>query len=341
VRLLLVGLTGNQREGGEGRLLADIEKLRADLERSVREACLAKAERVRHEQPELPLPTEATIETFSRWISTEAAPVANASLSIPEGAFAPGASRLVGMPDMPESLEWPCHNSRPLAFLAQIDLASLPPGIDWPAPKRGWLYFFLGANRDGIDVGNVDASPHRTLYFDGDVSMLTPRRPPDGIVIPHEFAKAVPYALSFELGLSVPMGKAGEVSTPWERFQNMGSLDLGYLLLDTKPAVIDDRKDRMFGLPRHDQIDDCQVQAAAIAAGYGSLLRLAMTPLLRREARHWSALFSLGSHRYRDAGRGSNISHFNWHDAQTFRVLVDQRRSRTGDFSRTFIYVSD
>jgi hypothetical protein len=172
---------------------------------------------------------------------------------------------------MPDNFDGPITGAE---LLAQIDLASLPARVDWPAPRRGWLYFFLGANPDGVEVGDVDASPNRTLYFDGDVSKLRTRRPPDGTITPPKFENAVPYFVSFELGLSVPMRMVGAVATSWNRFPNLDVLDLGRLLLGTKPAVIHESRDRMFGLPRHDQIDDSQFQAAATAAGYGSVMHL-------------------------------------------------------------------
>lgn len=253
-----------------------LDQLRTDLFTSVKAAGLKQARQIRDGGEGLPLPTETTIEEFSRWISASAEPVANANLSISAGEFAPGASRVAGTPDMPDGLEWPQHRAAPLAFLAQIDLAALPAGIDWPAPSRGWLYFFLGANPNGIEVGDVDASPHRILYFGGDVSELKPRQPPAGVVIPFEFKNAVPYSISFELGLSVPMGKAGAACEPWEEgFADIASLDLGALLLDSNPAIIREAKDRMFGLPRDDQNDDCRFQAAATTAGFGSVMHLA------------------------------------------------------------------
>src|ERR1700722_2345679 len=201
--------------------MLELEQLRADLHASVKAACLAEASRLAGEQPNLSPPADATILEFPRCISPSAAPVANAHLAIHTGQFAPGASRLVAPPDMPDGLAWPQHMGTPLAFLAQIDLASLPGGIDWPVPRRGWLYFFLGANPNGVEVGDLDASPNRTLYFGGDESELRTRQAPDGTDVPIELEKAVPYAVTFELGLSVPMGMSGARDTPWHRFAKM------------------------------------------------------------------------------------------------------------------------
>jgi hypothetical protein len=220
---------------------------------------------------------------------------------------------------MPGRLTWPQHNGRPLAFLAQIDLATLPKDVEWPVPRKGWLYFFLGANPDGIEADDADASPNHTLYFGGDVSELRTRHAPDGTVIPFEFSKAVPYAVTFELGLSVPMGMAGAVDTPWHRFAKISSLDLGNLLLDRNPPVIREHRDRMFGLPRHDQISNSQVQAAATMAGHASdtgenplsrpFAKLFGRMKARREAPHWCSLFSLGSHLHGSTGWGDGTWH--------------------------------
>ena len=356
-----------------GHRVSVLDGLRSDLSESVRRACLAAAERIAREQPTQALPTDATIHEFAQWISDSAVPVANANLALHAGDFSIGASRLVGAPDMPDLLEWPHHDGRPLAFLAQIDLASLPHEIEWPVPKRGWLYLFLGIGSDGIVVGDADASAHRMLYFGGDVSELRRRRLPEGVALPDEFKNAAPYSISFELGLSVPLGRDGELSSPWEnRFAGLASLDPARILLDSKPKVITEAKDNMFGFPREGQNYDCQFQAAATVAGHGSVMHLVghtaasylkqtvgarrppspdllerldrmnteMAALLQ-EAPYWRALLSVGSRLYGGTGRGDGVWHFCWWDAQTLRVLVDERRSRLGDFSHSFIYVTD
>ncbi len=57
-----------------------------------------------------------------------------------------GASRLGGQPDVPESFNWPYRAEKPLAFLAQLNLADfahLDCGLD--LPKSGTLLFFYDA----------------------------------------------------------------------------------------------------------------------------------------------------------------------------------------------------
>lgn len=62
------------------------------------------------------------------------------------GGTAVGASKLGGLPDLPDSLEWPTRDSAPLAFIAQLNLAELAAqDPDHRLPPAGWLYFFYDA----------------------------------------------------------------------------------------------------------------------------------------------------------------------------------------------------
>jgi hypothetical protein len=54
-----------------------------------------------------------------------------------------GASRVGGAPDLPRHIEWPRHHDRPLAFLAQLDLAEISTQTGWlPLPRTGYLWCF-------------------------------------------------------------------------------------------------------------------------------------------------------------------------------------------------------
>lgn len=54
-----------------------------------------------------------------------------------------GESKLGGLPDLPEGVEWPRRDGRPLAFLAQLSMADVPRAEGEPAlPRRGLLSIF-------------------------------------------------------------------------------------------------------------------------------------------------------------------------------------------------------
>src|SRR5688572_7468822 len=68
--------------------------------------------------------------------------------SKPSLKLARGASRVGGLPDLPASVEWPVgidRKGKPAGharFVAQFDLAEIPPLNDLPLPRQGHLWFF-------------------------------------------------------------------------------------------------------------------------------------------------------------------------------------------------------
>ncbi len=87
------------------------------------------------------------LELYSPSATVNSKKLGKRGWSQPEVAHAPalGASRLGGWPDLPAQTEWPRSNGRPMAFLAQLNLAeacSAQP--DLRLPKQGLLSFFLG-----------------------------------------------------------------------------------------------------------------------------------------------------------------------------------------------------
>lgn len=88
---------------------------------------------------------------------------------VPGTVAALGASRLGGLPDLPEGTPWPTWTDptagvRPMAFFAQVDLAGLSEHLDVPLPADGLLLFFCdfdftggGPGVMGLEEGDVDA----------------------------------------------------------------------------------------------------------------------------------------------------------------------------------------
>lgn len=87
-----------------------------------------------------------------------------------------GRSHVGGLPDLPAQAGWPCDREGcPLHFLAQVDLAELPPGAEQPAdlPRQGTLLFF--ARMD--ETLDFEGDPVRVM-FDPD-STGRPSEPPE------------------------------------------------------------------------------------------------------------------------------------------------------------------
>lgn len=81
-------------------------------------------------------------------------------------------SKICGEPNLPATVAWPCHKGRPLAFIAQIDLAELPrhEALSW-LPGKGMLFFFAGYDfhktadeEEWRDEGEWSEEVYRVFY---------------------------------------------------------------------------------------------------------------------------------------------------------------------------------
>jgi uncharacterized protein YwqG len=61
-------------------------------------------------------------------------------------------NRLGGKPNLPKELAWPTWRKEPLAFVAQLDLATLPEVPGLPLPRTGSLSFFFEGRRERLGL---------------------------------------------------------------------------------------------------------------------------------------------------------------------------------------------
>ena len=78
-----------------------------------------------------------------------------------------GTSKIGGQPDLPMYTEWPVWRGKPLAFVAQINLADLPQ-YDFLSilPDKGILSFFYDAEQEAWGFEPEDREGWRVLYFE-------------------------------------------------------------------------------------------------------------------------------------------------------------------------------
>lgn len=85
--------------------------------------------------------------------------------AVDEAKLAPGASKLGGLPDLPEGTAWPAWNGTPLGLVAQIQLADVHA---YPAarelPDSGWLYFFYDGRQQAYGDKPEDRGAWQVLY---------------------------------------------------------------------------------------------------------------------------------------------------------------------------------
>jgi len=88
--------------------------------------------------------------------------------------FPVGSSKLGGLPDFPLGVQWPVYKDRPLALMAQLNMAEVAPhDVARVLPNSGMLYFFYDMVDQpwGYDPANRDA--WRVIYCAEGRSALT------------------------------------------------------------------------------------------------------------------------------------------------------------------------
>ena len=73
-------------------------------------------------------------------------------------------SRLGGRPNLPKGFDWPIWREEPLAFVAQLDLATLPEVPDLPLPRTGALFFFFEGGENSWGFSSEDRGSSCVLY---------------------------------------------------------------------------------------------------------------------------------------------------------------------------------
>jgi len=112
-----------------------------------------------------------------------------------EETVAIGSSKMGGVPDLPDSFEYPIYKGNPLHFIAQFNLSDLQNvGMDHNLPKTGMLYFFSIENYFEEDVDPTKAG--RVLYYDISVEQLCRANETQ--------AKYTQCAITFELTYKLP-----------------------------------------------------------------------------------------------------------------------------------------
>lgn len=76
----------------------------------------------------------------------------------------PPVTRLGGRPNLPPELAWPEWQSEPLAFIAQLDLDTLPKLENLPLPDHGALFFFYAGSEKAWGGTPESVGCTRVLY---------------------------------------------------------------------------------------------------------------------------------------------------------------------------------
>jgi uncharacterized protein YwqG len=202
-----------------------------------------------------------------------------------------GASKLGGLPDLPDEIEWPTFNNLPLGFIGQINLSEASPfDLEEELPKSGMLYFFYDGQAQSWGYDPKDRGSSRVLFYDGTTSALKPRKTPDGLPAESDFLSQ---AVQLE---AVP------ILPGWESIW-IDRLALTEMERDAYISVLDELKPQaplhwLLGHPDQVQGDmqlECQLVTNGIYCGDTTGYQDPRRAVLEKAATEWRLLLQVDS----------------------------------------------
>jgi len=202
-----------------------------------------------------------------------------------ERAIAIGASKLGGLPDLPPDMQWPYYHDRPLYFVAQINFAEVAAyDVEKVLPSSGVAYFFYD---DTWYEDNLTTMFNlgRTLFFEGDLSLLKRTDAPYSVVWPA-------CSVSFENDMTLP--PASWQGHPWfdssEVYTRLNTQDT-YLEIPWAMSIFADSK-----LPRHRLLGHPDpIQGNVFAEAQQELTKEASWEEANEQTPTWTLLFQIDS----------------------------------------------
>lgn len=276
-----------------------------------------------------------------------------------------GASRIGGLPDLPAEQLWPqarWGENTLMGFVAQINLADLPPIAGDPLPREGLLSFFADCAGSGWEVDV------KVLFFRPGTRLSRRREPPeevdmavmvDGGTDPdlrfyRPFGISMRRALSFdtrEIGADLTMAihkalgqDVDRIQAFWSRFDGATGDDTRILgapiAFGDRPAIECYLEQKGLQILRYKYgISRAEVERFVESARAGGdpavitfceAMAAAHASWARHEAAHvaaaqaWRPLFQLGS--VFEAGMG-------WNDAGVLRFMIHDQSLQQGRFA--------
>ncbi|RNB64738.1 DUF1963 domain-containing protein [Brevibacillus borstelensis] len=245
-----------------------------------------------------------------------------------EHALPSGASKICGMPDLPAGESWPYWRSYPLSFIAQINLAELPPLADPILPKQGLLLFFYAASAMYGVKGFYDTHQTAKVLYVPDTAGIELIRtaPPEELEDCDPEAVFSPASVSFLTEWTIPPGESADIAglgMSWST--NREDYDLYWDVFgrrfDEKFQHPDDMKNRLLGCPDPMQ-GDMQVHCVRLLEGAD---RKSEEDLLAR-ASQWRLLFQVDSE--------DDKTGMMWEDVGRLYFWIEQDALERLDFSR-------
>jgi len=202
-----------------------------------------------------------------------------------------GVSKIGGLPDLPETCQWPTWQNIHLSFLCQINLHDLAVySCCNTLPSVGWLYFFYDPEQRTWGFDPKDRGSWCVIYHNGACSDLTRREYPSD---EHEIY--TPCCISHCETLSLPGWNDSDI----ENLLNDEELDCYRDFMDESISLYpNNTKHQVLGVPNSLQGDmqlECQLVANGVYCGDANAYQDSRRKTLEAGKEDWHLLFQLDS----------------------------------------------
>jgi len=140
---------------------------------------------------------ESSIEIRTRRVGSGARRILSRIGVLEEPRLDIGVSRIGGLPDLPEGVEWPRWKGTPMSFVAQLNMSAVAAyDTGGLLPHEGILYFFF----------HMHSQPPtgvcgRVLYYEGSTSLLRRTLPPPELPKQERYIEC---DVGFSMGTTLP-----------------------------------------------------------------------------------------------------------------------------------------
>jgi uncharacterized protein YwqG len=218
-----------------------------------------------------------------------------------ETAFRLGESKFGGLPHLPAGFEWPVYNGKPLAFIAQFNLADVAAyDTGNKLPREGILHFFYEGGREW---DSDPAADDFKVYHHKELAGLKATALPEDMP---EYPLLRPCKLEFGEDISYPIGEAlegvGLDPETSKEFMNIERADKHVF-----DEIIEEyEKNRLLGEGDHQLLghphlvqgeifEECQLAINSLFCGDESGNRDPRAKELQDGAKDWTLLFQIDS----------------------------------------------
>ena len=249
-----------------------------------------------------------------------------------------GGSRIGGIPDLPEGIEWPwCRYTKvkkkffglgkavktevafPMSFIAQLNCAEfnqLEGAKDYP--NEGMLYFFYNNDQSAWGFDPKDKAHFKVFFYNGDLKTLKPTAFPTELPEAGRFKGA---SLTFEEDYSVPSWEHGV-------YENLSDEDQDWFFDTFLP---DKEINKLGGHPNQIQGEmslECELVTNGLYCGNPSGYNDPKAEALAPKAKFWQLLLQVDSNSALD---------MMWGDAGRLYFWIREQDLKNRDFDKAWM----